>query len=258
MNELNSLTVSDDWESFYNGRALSEDFPIKAVVMNIMNKYANWSTKPGKIFELGCGASRILTKSGFLSWEISGIDFNETSNTILKKFAKVNAFKVGQIIDADVLNYDCTKLENIFDIIFSASFLCHFKKPSEILSKWSSVLKPGGKVISFIPNLSTVNGNLMKKYDLELWKKHNVFLPAHIDQMHVDAGLKIVEKAKYDGKYYVDFYIPWDKIKAQISSRIVYKMFRYFAFFIEKFVRTFSFINKRQSSPFIIGVYEKV
>jgi SAM-dependent methyltransferase len=216
------------------------------------------TNKHGKVFEIGCGASSILLKCALLNWEVSGIDYQSTSLSLLEKCLHRNDIEPGILIHGDVFEYDPTTLYNSFDLMMSYGFFEHFKNPTYILKRWSPILKEGGFIITEIPNLFSFNAWFLKKCDKQTWDNHIAYTPNQIDQFHIDAGLEIVEKAFYTGGYDVNMLFPWDKVMEKIDNKIIYKLTRYFSYFcVDKFLNLLPKNNKKFYNPLIVGVYQR-
>lgn len=256
-NKPEALTAPEDWNSFYDSRELRKT-RIPSYVKFILDEDI-WSNTPGKIFELGCGASPLLAKSAILGWEIAGIDFNKKAIELLRTFLTKEGLQTGILIHGNILTYDCRLLENKYDVLISSGFLEHFKSPSDVLRKWSQVLKQKGKVISFVPNLVSFNAKLLKIYDIDLYNKHIVILPHQLDRIHLDAGLSVKKSAIYTGGYDALMLIPWAKIREKINSLIVFKLLQYFSFHIvaKCLELLLPYNNAKIWNPIIYGVYEK-
>jgi len=248
------FTNPQDWNSYY-GKEHLERSNIPTYMIFILNKEV-WCYKPGKLFELGCGSSLYLAKSALSGWEVSGIDFNKKAIESLKNYLQNKGVKFGHLIFKDVFDYDCTLLANKYDFLVSFGFLEHFRNPENILRRWCVILKPGGRVISVIPNLMSLNAKLLKRYNFQLWRKHIIITPLQFDRMHLDAGLRIIRPAIYTGGYDLDMLIPWNKIREKYPLFIL-KLLRYFGTFIAYYFKIFFKDNHRLINPIIYGVYEK-
>lgn len=251
------LTSITDWDSYH--RTHLEHIKVNRWAIPILNEYL-WAQDPGKYFELGCGSSPFMIKSALLGWKVSGIDFHLESIKELSNFFRNKKCKccVGSLIHGDVLRYDCRSLHNKFDVLFSAGFLEHFSNSDIILEKWSLLLKPKGKIITIVPNLSSVNGMLMKSLAYKDWDRHIVFSPEKLDEIHSKAGLKILVPASYTGGYAIDYLIPWKEIEKKIPSFVLFKFTRYLCFFlVNPVLRIFFRTNNKFVNPVIYGIYEK-
>lgn len=254
-NDQNSLTKPSDWDEYFSNWHLSTNL-YKHYITSVMDKYV-WHSPPGKIFEIGSAGSRLLMRSALKGWKISGIDFHQQGNAVLRNFSKENNFKVGQIIDDDICSFDIENLYHKYDVLISSTTLCHFNEPSLILNRWKNVVKPGGIILTVLPNLNCLTGKLMKRFDLNQWNKHKVFTAKEVDQFHEAANLKVITKAYYTGGFDIDFYTPWNKIKEQLPSPVLFKIIKYFSsFVIRPLSRFLPFNNSKLFCRHIICVYK--
>lgn len=255
--KVNSITESGQWDSYFSNQQLSTVL-YKHYITDVMNRYI-WSLGPGDIFEMGSAGSRLLIRSALKGWRISGIDFHKGGNDLLRKCLTDNDLPVGDIIDDDVCKHDCEYLAGRFDALISSTFFCHFKEPAEIIKKWRLIVKPGGIVLTIMPNLDSINGLLMKKYDPCQWNSHIVYSPKEIDSFHERAGLSTVIPAYYTGGYDPDFYVPWGYIKNRLKPLLLYRLLRYFVSYVVRPVSgLLPFSGSKTFNRHIIGVYRSV
>lgn len=224
----NSLTTPNDWQQYYSQR--DYDTIVNAAQSPVLIEDF-LSEKTGSIFELGCGQSRCLARAAKLGWEIGGIDFNKEALLPLKKFAGDVGVQNNHLVNGDVFSYDIDSIDKKYDLLVSFGFMEHFRNPAEILTQWKAVLKPGGKVITSIPNLLSINAYFFEKYDPEFWKQHEPFSREQLDSFHISAGLSPVSKSEYIGKFDLHSLIPWDKIETKLANRNLFKLVKYAAYF---------------------------
>jgi hypothetical protein len=143
-------------------------------------------------------------------------------------------------------------------LLVTHGFLEHFNNPSVIISKWVNILKEGGNVISAIPNLFSINSFFLKKFDKETWNQHVFYSPQDLESIHVNAGLKVIQRANFFGKYDVHLLIPWEEIQKIITNKIIFKLIKYFSVFcIEKVLHLIPKKGLRLFNSMIVGVYQK-
>ncbi len=115
-------------------------------------KLARYLTKryniTGKFLDLGCGRGEYL--KGFLDCGVDGygVDLSPGAEDLCpasRVISKINFIK-------DDFPYPV----NYFDVIFSKSVIEHFYYPEEIVRKIDKILKPGGLVITMVPDWETV------------------------------------------------------------------------------------------------------
>ncbi|MEA2036096.1 MAG: class I SAM-dependent methyltransferase [Nanoarchaeota archaeon] len=100
--------------------------------------------KNAKILEIGCSGGpliKILNKNGFKN--VYGLDISKRAINLCKKRGLDNVF---------VRDAVKTKFKNKeFDLIIASDVLEHIKNDKLALVEWNRILKPGGKLIVFVP-----------------------------------------------------------------------------------------------------------
>jgi 2-polyprenyl-3-methyl-5-hydroxy-6-metoxy-1,4-benzoquinol methylase len=249
----NSLTKEDDWAKYYSGRQI-EQIERAAHQTSIIDNYLK--NKSGKIFELGCGASHVLARAAMFGWEVGGIDFNSNALDLIRTYLSKNGFENMNLICGDIFSYNCSQLNNKYDLLVSFGFLEHFKNPQSIISKWGTILKPEGIIISVIPNLFSINTAIFKKYDPDFWAQHIIYSPDDMDQFHFGAGYIPLKKAQFSGHFDIHMLIPWHKIRQKIGNKFIFRITKSFAYYgVEKLFGFLPGSNLKKLNSFVIGVY---
>lgn len=248
-----ALTDAADWDSYYEGLDVSR-LDTLSRLPSVFDTLLSGRT--GSVFELGCGGSPLLARCARAGWSVSGVDFSKPSLVCLERYLTQHQLAAGNFLCGDIFQIEPNELSESVDFLVSAGFLEHFKNPAPILKKWSTVLKADGQVISAIPNLLGANARVFAHYDPVFWNQHVVFDPAAVDQMHVDAGLRIVQKAQYLGRYDIHMLIPWTKISARFPHPQLYRLFKLATYFgIGLPLSRLPLEPSRRLAPYIVGVY---
>ncbi|MBT8086015.1 MAG: class I SAM-dependent methyltransferase [Woeseia sp.] len=223
--------------------------------MNLLDEHRQ--PGPCRIFELGCGGSQFLKASARRGWTVGGIDYHQESIDKTRKSLAASAPTEPELYCDDIFAFDWKSIEESFDVICSFGFLEHFKDAEKIIKLANVALKPGGLVLSQIPNLHLLNAGLMKKYDPELWSQHVPYDKKEFDHIHEAAGLEILMAAEYRGKYDKHMLTPWAAIRNQMSS------FRYnlLNYSMSAFGRPARVLlpakGMKRFSPSVVGIYRK-
>lgn len=112
--------------------------------VQIISQLLKGADKNAKIFEIGCaGGSLIqfLREKKFNN--IWGIDISEVAINLCKKKEITGTF----IMDGTT----ASSYHNTFDVVISSDVLEHMDGDAQALSEWHKILKPGGKLIVFVP-----------------------------------------------------------------------------------------------------------
>ncbi len=150
--------------------------------------------RPGKLIEAGCGASCWLPyfhkQFGF---EVAGVDYSADGCAQ----AQAIAGKAG--VDVDVREADLFVLpedfEGNFDIVFSIGLVEHFEDTADVISHLAKLLKPGGRLITLIPNMYGITGGLQRLFCREVYDLHVALDPQQLAAAHSGCDLEIHAKA---------------------------------------------------------------
>ncbi len=248
-----SLTKPDDWKGYYRGRPNPSKIP--RYLEKILSDEV-WSRPPGNVFELGCGLSAFLIESAILGWRVSGIDFNSLAIIQLKDFFSTRGLKYQKLICEDLLSARIDNIDANHDLLISFGVLEHFKHPETVLNKWKRTLKRGGRVLSFVPNLYSINASLLRRYDYGSWIKHIPISPEGLDEIHVKAGLKVIRKGVYSGPFDLNMLIPWGKLNDRWPLAFV-RLLRYIGTAVSALSSLINTnLHSKLLSPIIWGLYE--
>jgi SAM-dependent methyltransferase len=151
------------------------------------------------ILELGCGNSAWLAYFN-KEWgmEVSGLDYSEEgcrkSRYILDK-ANVS----GDVIHSDM--FDAPKeLVGRFDIVCSFGVIEHFEDTTGAVSAASVFLKPGGLLITTVPNHNGITGVFQKTFSKEIFDIHKILSVSDLDLAVKNSGLSL----EHSG-YFINF-----------------------------------------------------
>jgi 2-polyprenyl-3-methyl-5-hydroxy-6-metoxy-1,4-benzoquinol methylase len=101
-------------------------------------------TQPGSVLDIGCGTgslSVVLAESG---WDVTGVDF--APEMIAQAEAKAQA--AGLSIQFQVMDAAYPQLApQQFDAIVCRHLLWALPEPPQVLQRWASLLKPGGRLV---------------------------------------------------------------------------------------------------------------
>jgi len=96
-----------------------------------------------KMLEPGCGRGEFLTNFRELGLDVYGVDISPEATNFANKFP---------VELCDVENERLPFKDNTFDVLYSKSFIEHLNKPEKYLEEAYRVLKPGGQLLTLVPD----------------------------------------------------------------------------------------------------------
>ena len=129
--------------------------------------------KPGMHFlEIGCAPGKMLAWVSFaLKARVAGIDYSKRGIIYAQQIFHAVGIE-GDLRCEDIFN--TTFKPGTFDIVYSNGVVEHFKDVKEIIRQHAVFLKPHGKALIVIPNLSGVWGILTKWLAPDILGMHNL------------------------------------------------------------------------------------
>lgn len=134
----------------------------------------------GKILEIGCSYGNYLFQLKKLGWDVKGIE-------LTKDAVEHGKNKLG----LDILNIGIQDFESEekFDIIYLRMVLEHVESPKLVLKKCYSLLKPHGKLVLILPDISGLEVGIYKKYAYTLQLPYHLY---HFSPFTIKNYLKLL------------------------------------------------------------------
>lgn len=152
--------------------------------------FAHMATSQADLLEIGCGASTFLPYLGKeFGFNVSGIDYSEAGCDVASRTLAREGVH-GNIICADAFHVP-EDMFGHFDVVVSFGVAEHFSNTAACIAAFSKFLKPGGLIITFIPNLVGLIGLLERVLDRSVYEKHVLLDRKSLQAAHQDAGLLI-------------------------------------------------------------------
>jgi SAM-dependent methyltransferase len=143
-----------------------------------------------KLMEIGCGNSIWLSYfHQRFGYEVHGLDYSEYGCEQTRKILARDKVP-GTVYLADVFNPPIELIEK-FDVVCSFGVVEHFSDTEAAISAACRFLKPGGILITTIPNLMGPTGFLQKHFYRPVYDIHVVMDKDRIVSAVEHAGLKI-------------------------------------------------------------------
>ena len=148
-----------------------------------------------RLIEIGAGSSEWLPKlNNRYLFSVSGLDYSEEGCERARHIL-MDADINGHIYCGDMYSPP-DGLLGTYDVVCSFGLVEHFSDTSAAVSACAKFLKPGGVIVTLIPNMKGLNGLLYKMLSKNIYDTH---VPLNLNQLtkaHIDAGLKV-----YFGSY---------------------------------------------------------
>ena len=153
--------------------------------------------RPARLLEIGCASSGWLPYfARQFGLEVWGLDYSEAGCARAEQIL-AGAGISGRVVCANLLDPPSQML-GYFDLVASFGVIEHFEDTTACLDACARFLKPGGIMITMIPNLRGMPGWLQKRIDRQIFEGHVVLNRDQLIQAHCNAGL-----AECSGTYFL-------------------------------------------------------
>lgn len=141
-----------------------------------------------EFLEVGCGTGKWLVYfHRVFGYRVTGNDYSDRGCAA----AQATLARAG--IDGRVIQGDCFDLTGEYDVVCSLGLIEHFDDTKAILAKFASLLRPGGTLISVVPNLTGLSGAYHRLLKPETFTTHRVITLQDLRMWHADLGLTRIE-----------------------------------------------------------------
>jgi 2-polyprenyl-3-methyl-5-hydroxy-6-metoxy-1,4-benzoquinol methylase len=171
---------------------------------------------PGsRVLEVGCGRSPWLPfLARNLDCRIAGIDIEPHAAELARANLK-GAGARGEVICGDAFALSGRKdLRASFDLLYSMGVMEHYADVIGRLSILAGYLRPGGRILTTVPNLQGVNWLLQRLGSLQTLRAHVVYDIERLVKVHEAAGFQTIASG------YVGFFDGHVTSAAGTSSRL--------------------------------------
>jgi 2-polyprenyl-3-methyl-5-hydroxy-6-metoxy-1,4-benzoquinol methylase len=149
--------------------------------------------QPGNsIVEVGCGGSTMLpyfTKTFGLRAE--GIDSSPKGCALSDAIARKSGINT-PIHQVDMFDLP-TNLQGCFDIVFSAGLVEHFQPTTLAVDALAKLVRPGGHVVTTVPNMRGLVGFIQKYVDRDVYNLHVPLSATDLAAAHRASGLDVID-----------------------------------------------------------------
>ena len=123
------------------------------------------------LIELGCAQSKWLPYfARHWRFDVAGLDFSELGCQRARQMLAASGV-TGEIVYGDLFSPPREMLER-YEIVFSQGLVEHFKDTASAIAACAAFVKPGGTILTIIPNLVGIVGVLQSALDHKVYDAH--------------------------------------------------------------------------------------
>ena len=168
--------------------------------------FQKYLPRGGSLFEIGCAPGRWLSYfAKRFDMEVGGVEYVPEAAALTTENLRVQDIH-SRVICEDFFNADFS--EAAYDLAYSRGFIEHFDDTPGVVARIASLTRPGGYVVTTVPNMEGYYGWLFKKFAPKVYAGHVVIDQHRLREVHEMAGLETVF-CNYGGV--PNFYIPRDQ-----------------------------------------------
>ncbi len=210
------------------------------------------------LIELGCADSLWLP---YLARNAEnrcyGLDFSELGCQLAQRnlaLAGVNA----TVLCEDLFAY-AKKHPATFDFVYSMGLIEHFTTPHAVLSEMFNLLKPGGAMLTVLPNLRGMYTPIARVASPKLLATHKVIPPPVLAAALRDVGFSVTEYGYTGGplKLSVVDYSPWRAVIGRWGHEILCKCVNLTDIVIGNLCAVLQVPNQQLTSPYVYALCSK-
>ncbi len=202
------------WNAMHEGQASAPLYPQPERFrgnFDLVDRFRRFvpDGKGRRLLEMGCGGSKWLPWFGReMGYAVEGVDYSPKGCALARQSLDAAGI-AGKVHYADFLQLG-REFTHRYDLVSSFGVIEHFDEPESVLRLFAQCLRAEGLVLTFVPNMAGLYGELIKRFDRRLYDTHVLFDLRQLASYHEAAGLKVVHAA-YTG--WADFQsIPVDQL----------------------------------------------
>lgn len=144
------------------------------------------------VLEIGCANSIWpIYFHKYFEAKVYGLDYSEVGCE--KSRALLEHYNIpGKIYCADLFKPPAELLQK-FDLVVSFGVVEHFENTAECLKSCAALVKPGGYLLTLIPNIPSVIGFIQKYVDRDVYDVHMPLTKKKFKKAHEQANLSLKE-----------------------------------------------------------------
>lgn len=135
--------------------------------------------------ELGSGPGRwLIYFHKTYGYQVVGCDYSEVSCDLARK----NLDEAG--VQGTIIQGSFFEIVGQYDVVFSGGVIEHFEDPKRTLEIFARLVRPGGILITDVPNLGGLNGLYRRILKPETFNTHRVIKLADLRRWHREIGFQ--------------------------------------------------------------------
>ncbi len=151
---------------------------------------------PVRLLEVGCGGSVLLPYFyKEFNFSVSGLDYSAFG------CAKSRAIHEAARVPAEIYHGDMfdppSQLQSQFDLVCSFGLIEHFRPPEEAITAISRFCRPGGYLLTTVPNLRGMLGAIQKAVNPPVYELHAPMSVTALAAAHSRSGLEVIEASPF-------------------------------------------------------------
>jgi 2-polyprenyl-3-methyl-5-hydroxy-6-metoxy-1,4-benzoquinol methylase len=167
-----------------------KNYPFRSFHRYFADLFGKEGGRGQRLIEIGCAQSVFLPYfARYLGFEVEGLDQSELGCERARRMLDRESVQ-GRIHRGDLFEPPAALLGR-FDVAISFGVVEHFDDTAKPLAAIGAVLKPGGKMVTFIPNLTGILGRYQILLDRQLYDAHVVMDHERLAKAHCRAGLEV-------------------------------------------------------------------
>jgi 2-polyprenyl-3-methyl-5-hydroxy-6-metoxy-1,4-benzoquinol methylase len=159
---------------------------------DLFDRFLGKATDKASIIELGCG------RSVWLPWfvkrfglQVSGLDYSKTGCLQAAALLARDTL-TGDIREGDIFSPPEDMLGR-FDVVTSFGLVEHFDDTAACVASCAAFAKPGGLIVSEIPNMFGLNGLIVRFINRRVFDMHVPMTVEMLSAAHTKAGLEVLD-----------------------------------------------------------------
>lgn len=159
--------------------------------------------KGKKLLEVGCARSVWLPHfARQFGLEVAGIDYSETGCNQEKALLDIADVKA-DVICADMFDPPVA-MKGTFDFVVSFGVAEHFEDAEHCVAAMAKFLRPGGVIVTVVPNMLGTVGLMQRYLNEEVFATHVPHTPETLEKAHRAAGFHVISSSYFlSTNYYV-------------------------------------------------------